>query len=524
MKQPRWIGACLLLLLAVSFGLRVANSLPGLDQRRFWDERYSVVNVTTVLASGSLRPENAFYLGLNHLPQVAALRTIEIVQGVVGAEWVPVERQAGIRVSREARLVFRVIQSIYGTLSIWLLFLIGRRLFSPEVGLLAALLLSVMPLHIRMSSFFKPDILVLMLTLLAFYWTIAALERPSLKRYLLVGLAVGLATSGKYTGIPAAIPLTVGVFAGGPGLWRRLGWLVGAGVTSLVTFVLLNPHLDLVFEYLPKISHAIEMRAARGDTTRADVPAYLLRMVVAKDTHGLVLGAVALLGLALMVRTAVRYRVDRERLFAPGLVLVFTFGFLAYYFLGSPDLKSNSLLSLFPFTSLAAAWLLWCGWLRSVAWDHRLARPVVAVVLWGLIAGMPLLGATRYVAREWLPAEGERPRRSQLAVDWQREEDGTVTFESPSPRATADGSVSLVIWLPEAMGETRLELGEQAVALRGTRQRRDGRRRFLSAEFRPPEVPVRMRLVPEQADPQIPIEIFIRYARPGTGEEEDSGD
>lgn len=401
MKQPRWIGACLLLLMAISFALRVANSVPGLDQRRFWDERYSVTNVTTVMATGSLRPENAFYLGLNHLPQVVVLRTLEVVQSVVGADWVPVERKPGIRVSRQARLVFRIIQSIYGTLSIWLLFLIGRRLFSPEVGLLAALFLSVMPLHIRMSSFFKPDILVLMLTLLAFYWTIQALQTPSLKRYLLVGLAVGLATSGKYTGIPAAIPLTVGALAGGPGLRQRVGWLVSAGLTSVVTFVLLNPHLDLVLEYLPKISHAIQMRAARGDTTRADVPLYVLRMIVAKDIHGLILGVAALLGLILMIVTLARRPADREKRFSLGMVLVFTLGFLSYYLLGSPDLKSNSLLSLFPFTSLAAAWLLWGGWSRWVDRSERLSHPMVGVVFWGLVAVLLLLRATQYVGGQW---------------------------------------------------------------------------------------------------------------------------
>jgi hypothetical protein len=438
----------------------------------------------------------------------------------VGAEWVPVERQPGVRVSREARLLFRVIQSIYGTLSIWLLFLIGRRLFSPEVGLLAALFLSVMPLHIRMSSFFKPDILVLMLTLLAFYWTIKALQSPSLKKYLLVGLAVGLATSGKYTAIPAAIPLTIGTFWVGLGLRQRLGWLVGAGVTSVVTFVVLNPHLDLVLQYLPKISHAIQMRAARGDTTRADVPFYLLRMVVAADTHGLLIGCAAMLGLVLMIAIFARRQAGAEQRFALGMVLVFTLGYLAYYWLGSPDLKSNSLLSLFPFTSLAAAWLLWSGWTKLAEWNPGLARPAVAVILWGLIAGMPLLGATRYVAREWLPGETERPRRSQPAVDWQREEDGTMTFESPRPRDGAEGVVSLVIWLPESSGKAHLELGDEAVALRGTRQRRGGKRRFLSEEFRPPQEPVRMRLVPEEVDPKVPIEIYIRYGRPGAGEKE----
>jgi len=130
LRRPGWIGVCLVLLVVGSLAIRVANSVPGLNDKRFWDERFSIANVKAVHASSSLRPQNAFYLGLNHLPQAAVLWLIDGVQDTVGVEWLPVYGPDGIRMTREGRLVCRIIQALYGTLSIWLLFLIGRRLFS----------------------------------------------------------------------------------------------------------------------------------------------------------------------------------------------------------------------------------------------------------------------------------------------------------------------------------------------------------------------------------------------------------
>src|SRR6185295_16347371 len=100
-------------------------------------------------------------------------------------------------------------------------------------GLLAAAVLAAFPRHLLASVEFKPDILVILLVLLTFYWTLDAALRPSLARFLAVGLGVGLAVSTKYTGIAAALPITTAVLVNGRRDARQWRWLFLAGLTSV---------------------------------------------------------------------------------------------------------------------------------------------------------------------------------------------------------------------------------------------------------------------------------------------------
>src|SRR5260370_1242104 len=73
------------------------------------------------------------------------------------------------------------------------------------------------PRHLTSSTECKTDMLVILLTLVTFHWTLSAAARPTLGRFLRTGLGVGLAVSTKYTGIASAIPITAAVLKNG---WR----------------------------------------------------------------------------------------------------------------------------------------------------------------------------------------------------------------------------------------------------------------------------------------------------------------
>ena len=66
------------------------------------------------------------------------------------------------------RMIGRSIAAAAGTLSVPLLFLIGRRLFSVRAGLLAAGLLAVAFLHVRDSHFGVTDVPMTFMVVLAF--------------------------------------------------------------------------------------------------------------------------------------------------------------------------------------------------------------------------------------------------------------------------------------------------------------------------------------------------------------------
>jgi 4-amino-4-deoxy-L-arabinose transferase-like glycosyltransferase len=71
----------------------------------------------------------------------------------------------------------RAVSAVAGILSVYLVFLLGRRLISSPTGLLAAALLTFMPLHVTCSRYMKEDSLFTM-----FVWLAVAMLKELTKR------------------------------------------------------------------------------------------------------------------------------------------------------------------------------------------------------------------------------------------------------------------------------------------------------------------------------------------------------
>ena len=68
-SSRRPIGWLLAALLLVSFALRTWDASQGLNASRYFDERFTLKNITALLKNGDYRPRHAFYLSLSYLPQ-----------------------------------------------------------------------------------------------------------------------------------------------------------------------------------------------------------------------------------------------------------------------------------------------------------------------------------------------------------------------------------------------------------------------------------------------------------------------
>jgi 4-amino-4-deoxy-L-arabinose transferase-like glycosyltransferase len=90
--------------------------------------------------------------------------------------------------------VVRLADVLYGTLSLVLLFLIGRRIFNERVGLMATAALAVWPQAILLTAGLMTETLFLMLELLFVWFCLRAGDRPTLARFAAAGLCAGLAT------------------------------------------------------------------------------------------------------------------------------------------------------------------------------------------------------------------------------------------------------------------------------------------------------------------------------------------
>lgn len=377
-RSPGWVGPALAALLLLSFALRAWDAAQGLQAGRYYDERYTFRNVSLILRQGNWRPGQAYYLSLSYLPQTALLATSQALHRATGIPALSIYGKTADRYSPTAYLLARLCNVTYGVLSLWVLFLIGRRIFSPEVGLLAAAALSAFPRHVLSSTQFKPDILVLLLTLVTFYWTLDAALRPAVRRFLKVGLGVGLAVATKYTGIGAAIPITGFVLARG---WRdrRLWlWLALAGLASFVVFVILNPYLGVVLEYIPKqVTHYSGNARQRG-TDHGDVLAQQVQFLV--EHHGpivAVLAAAGLLGLIWKVFRPAGW--TPEQRLGAALALVHFLGYSAFHSAATTLFRGQNYLLVVPFSSLFAAWAFVRLW-QLLAERAALLRPAAAAV------------------------------------------------------------------------------------------------------------------------------------------------
>ncbi len=104
-------------------------------------------------------------------------------------------------------LVFRLIFVAFGLATVFILYRLGRRLFSPAVGLLSAFFLALSLLHVRDSRFAMLDIPFTLLAVGFFLPAAGILRRGRCRDYLEAGLLLGLACAVKYYGVVLVVPL-----------------------------------------------------------------------------------------------------------------------------------------------------------------------------------------------------------------------------------------------------------------------------------------------------------------------------
>ena len=177
--------------------------------------------------------------------------------------------QAGLVEFRHLTAVSRLLTAIFDLGTIWLVFLLGRQIFSPQVGLLAAAFLAVNVMHIQLAHFFISDPYQTCFTVAALLFLIKAVghrenrenrektektektdNRPPITVYwLLASVCVGLAVGSKFSAILLVFPLMLAARFMGK---RWDFWLGTAVFTAALTFFLTNPFavLDLSCEVM----------------------------------------------------------------------------------------------------------------------------------------------------------------------------------------------------------------------------------------------------------------------------------
>lgn len=153
--------------------------------------------------------------------------------------------------------VGRALTALFDVGTVWLIFLLGRRLYGPVAGLLAAALLALTALHIQLAHFFTSDPYMTFFVVAALYALVAAHDESRagsdpgrvIAYLLLAGVMAGLAIGSKFSAVLLLLPLLWTAWSVDDG--RRVRSLLLPLVLVLVVFALTNPFAVLDWTCAP---------------------------------------------------------------------------------------------------------------------------------------------------------------------------------------------------------------------------------------------------------------------------------
>ena len=105
----------------------------------------------------------------------------------------------------------RALNVIFGTATVALLLVFGRRAGGYAAGIAAAFWLAVNTAHVSRSQMIEVDVPLAFFTLLTLWLLMRAMEHPSVLNFAYAGMSMGLAASTKYTGALLGLALLAAV-------------------------------------------------------------------------------------------------------------------------------------------------------------------------------------------------------------------------------------------------------------------------------------------------------------------------
>jgi YYY domain-containing protein len=297
----------------------------------------------------------------------------------------------------EVQLLGRTVAATFDMISVFLVFLIGSRLYRRRVGLLAAAFAATSVLLIQHSHFFVVDSYANTFILGGIYFAVRVLDSGRLREYLFFGLALGMAVASKISAFPLAgvVVLAAGLRAWQQPpeerlstLWIEFRGLLLAAFVSLLTFRILQPYaftgtsffdVRLNTAWLEDLSEQSVQSSGAGNSP----PAWQWadRTPILFSLKNMVLwGLGPLLGITAWVSWGwALVRMFRGELRRHLLLVIWTGAFFLWQSMGFTAAMRYQL-PVYPTLAILAAWGLWEAWDRASLASRRRAfwRALVA--------------------------------------------------------------------------------------------------------------------------------------------------
>jgi 4-amino-4-deoxy-L-arabinose transferase-like glycosyltransferase len=243
-------GAAVTVVVAIALVLRLWGDRSGLPWAYNTDEAQEFVPYAIGMLGGNLNP--GYFIN----PPAFTYLLAGLLQLWFGSGAREIYRSAN---STDIWLLARVTSAVLGTLAVWLLYLVGARLFNRRTGLLASAVMAVAFLPVFYGKLALNDAVVLAPVCLSLWGSAGIAARGRRRDYAIAGIGLGLAAATKYTGGIVVLPLVVLALSRvrePARRWFAVRWLILAGLIALAAFIVANPYSVLDFHaFINQLAH-----------------------------------------------------------------------------------------------------------------------------------------------------------------------------------------------------------------------------------------------------------------------------
>jgi hypothetical protein len=221
--------------------------------------------------------------------------------GYVDASWNSLFSQFDMQEATRVFVSGRMVSVIFGTLTIPLVFIIGRELQGARAGLLASLFIALLPLHVVHAHYLTADVSMCFFLLLTFLVTLLTFRSSHRSLYILQGLLCGFTVATKYNSSFMVFAIIASHFLQRETSWKLKGiayFFIPAG------FLIGEPYALLSFNefYLQANSFLFGDSGSKGNMGMAflNLPLHLKYMFF--NTMGIFPFGVSCVGILFLLR------------------------------------------------------------------------------------------------------------------------------------------------------------------------------------------------------------------------------
>ena len=254
-RRTRFVALALILLVALAWRLNnIGFGLPSLYDP---DEPIFMVKALELLTDGTLNPKWFGHPGTTTIYLLALIDVSVVGSGLATGAWHNVAEFAKAAFADPGLLFVpaRTAMAIIGVLTVWLTYLVGRRLHGTAVGLIGATLLAVNGFHITWSQVVRTDIHASLFMLASLLFAVRIAQHGKMKDYILAGLFGGFAVATKWPSATIFISIlgaaVCRALISRDPFQRRAGAIVVSGLFGILGLFIASP------VHFPRLAHGV---------------------------------------------------------------------------------------------------------------------------------------------------------------------------------------------------------------------------------------------------------------------------